>query len=165
MFEGECIVIYTVCKLLGFLNLWIHIFHQFCELSMIYSDSFFPTFSLSFLSAILLRLMWNTSLSSMSQCFCTFHLFIFLSWWALGDFLRSAFQINNSFFFSCDLSVVNMSLFFSLSFKIYIYIFYSFKIWNNFHFKIIIESSVAKIVQRVHEYLCSAFPNGDLLNN
>lgn len=118
MFEGECIVIYTVCKLLGFLNLWIHIFHQFCELSMIYSDSFFPTFSLSFLSAILLRLMWNTSLSSMSQCFCTFHLFIFLSWWALGDFLRSAFQINNSFFFS---SVICLLLICPLSFKMYIY--------------------------------------------
>jgi hypothetical protein len=118
MFEGECIVIYTVCKLLGFLNLWIHIFHQFCELSMIYSDSFFPTFSLSFLSAILLRLMWNTSLSSMSQCFCTFHLFIFLSLWALGDFLRSAFQINNSFFFS---SVICLLLICPLSFKMYIY--------------------------------------------
>ena len=101
-------------------------------------------------------------------CLNVFVLFISLSSSVDGLWVISSDQPFRStilFFFSCDLSVVNMSLFFSLSFKIYIYIFYSFKIWNNFHFKIIIESSVAKIVQRVHEYLCSAFPNGDLLNN
>lgn len=52
MSEDEFIVVYTVCKLLGFLNLQIHFFLQFYKLlTMIYSNSLFPIFSLFFLSS------------------------------------------------------------------------------------------------------------------